>query len=74
MVVKKKKDKITTQNLKWCLLSKGINFNSNIKYFEWNYLVYRGQVTEISEELFNNSIMFSLFYKSNLFSNKGYTN
>ncbi|MBR3091124.1 MAG: hypothetical protein IKH10_03920, partial [Bacteroidetes bacterium] len=71
---KEKKDKITTQNLKWCLLSKGINFNSNIKYFEWNYLVYRGQVTEISEELFNNSIMFSLFYKSNLFSNKGYTN
>ncbi|MBQ6269765.1 MAG: hypothetical protein IJK61_06575, partial [Bacteroidetes bacterium] len=66
--------KITTHNLKWCLLSKGINFNAHDNYYEWNYLVYRGKTEEISEELFNDSIMFSLFYNKNLFSNKGYKN
>ena len=42
---------ITTENLKYCLLSKGINFNSHAKYFEWNYLVYKGVVEDINEEL-----------------------
>lgn len=61
---------ITTENLKYCLLSKGINFNSHAKYFEWNNNVYRGKINDISEELFNDSIMFSLFYKNNFFTNK----
>ena len=29
-----KADKITTENLKYTLLSKGLNFNSHAKYFE----------------------------------------
>ncbi|MBO7566803.1 MAG: hypothetical protein J6T60_06890 [Bacteroidales bacterium] len=71
---KEKNNKITSNNLKWCLLSKGINFNSHAKYFEWNYLTYKGVVDDIKEELFNDSIMFSLFYKNNMFSNKGQKN
>lgn len=71
---KEKSNKITSKNLKYCLLSKGINFNSHTKYFEWNYLTYRGKAENISTELFNDSIMFSLFYKNNQFSNKGYKN
>lgn len=71
---KEKKSKITSENLKYCLLSKGINFNTHPKYFEWNYLVYRGEVHEIPTELFNDAIMFSLFYKNNNFSNKGFIN
>lgn len=67
---KEKSAKITTENLKYCLLSKGINFNSHAKYFEWNYLVYKGVVEDIPSELFNDSMMFSLFYKNNQFSNK----
>lgn len=67
---KEKPSKITTRNLKWCLLSKGLNFNTHHKYFEWNYLVYRGTVDEIPEELFTDAIMFSQFYKGMLFSNK----
>lgn len=69
-----KESKITTNNLKYALLSKGINFNSHAKYFERNYHCYKGTIEEISEELFNDSIMFSLFYKNNQFSNKGYKN
>lgn len=69
-----KESKITTNNLKYALLSKGINFNSHAKYFERNYYCYRGKTEDISEELFNDSIMFSLFYKNNQFSNKGYKN
>ncbi len=71
---KEKPHKITTHNLQWCLLSKGINFNTHHKYFEWNYLVYRGLVSEIPSELFNDAIMFSLFYKGILFTNKGQKN
>jgi hypothetical protein len=67
---KEKASKITTHNLKWCLLSKGLNFNTHHHYFEWNYLVYRGTVDEIPEELFSDAIMFSQFYKGILFSNK----
>ena len=65
---------ITTDNLMWCLLSKGINFNTNVKYFERSSMVYRGEINEIPEELFNDSIMFSLFYKGCAFTNKGYKN
>lgn len=71
---KEKSSKITSENLKYCLLSKGINFNTHAKYYEWNYLVYKGIVDNISLELFNDAIMFSLFYKNNQFSNKGYRN
>lgn len=69
-----KKTKITTDNLKYALLSKGINFNSHAKYFERNYHCYKGKIEDIPEELFNDAVMFSLFYKNNQFSNKGYTN
>lgn len=71
---KQKANKITTHNLRWCLLSKGINFNSHAKYFEWNYLVYRGKVSEIPTELFSDAVMFSLFFKNNNFTNKGQKN
>lgn len=71
---KEKSTKITSKNLKWCLLSKGLNFNTHHKYFEWNYLVYRGYIKDISKELFNDAIMFSLFFKGILFSNKGQKN
>lgn len=71
---KEKASKITTENLKWCLLSKGINFNTHHKYFEWNYLVFRGTVDKIPEELFCDAVMFSLFYKGILFTNKSQKN
>ncbi len=71
---KEKAKKITSENIKWCLVSKGLCFNTHHKYFEWNYLVYKGHVTEISKELLSDAIMFSLFYKGILFSNKGQEN
>ena len=71
---KEKRNKITTDNLQWCLLSKGLNFNTHHKYFEWNYLVYRGKVADIPTELFNDALMFALFYKGILFTNKGQRN
>ncbi len=67
-------NKITTNNLKYCLLLKGINFNTHGKYFETSNLVYKGEVKNISSELFNNAIMFSLFYKGMMFTNKGQKN
>ena len=67
---KEKSNKITTNNLKYALLSKGINFNSDAKYFERNYYCYRGKVDEIPQDLFNDSVMFSLFYLNCMFSNK----
>lgn len=67
---KNKPHKITTQNLKYCLMLKGLNINSHAKYFEWAYLVFRGKFDKISQELFNDALCFSLFYKGNLFSNK----
>ncbi len=69
-----KKSKVTTHNLRYALLSKGISFNSHAKYFERNYHCYKGKIEDISQELFNDAIMFSLFYKNNQFSNKGYKN
>ncbi|WP_270984714.1 hypothetical protein [Campylobacter upsaliensis] len=65
-----KADKITTENLKYCLLSKGLNFNTHAKYFELNPYALKGKISEIPQELFNDSIMFSLFYLNNCFSNK----
>jgi hypothetical protein len=67
---KEKSNKITNNNLKYALLSKGINFNTHTKYFERTDYCYRGAVDKISQELFNDAIMFSLFYKGMLFSNK----
>ena len=67
---KEKTNKITSNNLKWCLLSKGINFNSHDKYFERSYATYRGSVEDIGDELIGDAIMFSLFYKQFGFSNK----
>ncbi len=61
---------ITTNNLIWCLLMKGLNFNAHGKYFERNIYVHKGRIDEISKELFSDSIMFSLFYVKNAFSNK----
>ncbi|MBO4698501.1 hypothetical protein J5690_02690 [bacterium] len=71
---KEKSNKITTNNLIWCLLSKGLSFNTHHRYFEWNYLVYRGRVEEIPQELFADAVMFSLFYKGILFTNRGQKN
>lgn len=68
--IEREKFKITTKNLKYCLISKGLNFNTHAKYFEYNDYVYRGKFSNISEELQNDAIMFSLFYKGNFFSNK----
>lgn len=65
-----KADKITTENLKYTLLSKGLNFNSHAKYFERSPYVLKGKVSEIPQELFSDAIAFSLFFKGNLFSNK----
>lgn len=69
-IIEKSNYSITTNNLKYCLLHKGINFNTHIKYFERSNNVYRGKIEDIKEELFNDSIMFSLFYKNCAFSNK----
>ncbi len=71
---KEKSNKITTGNIEWCLLSKGLCFNTHHKYFEWNYLTYRGRVDDIPAELYNDAIMFSQFYKGILFSNRGQRN
>jgi len=66
----RKSNSITTKNLVWCLLSKGINFNAHGKYFERNIYVYRGTVEKISTELFSDSIMMSMFTVKFAFSNK----
>lgn len=61
---------ITTHNLAWCLLLKGINFNTHGLYFETSNLTYRGTVDEIPAELFADAVMFSQFYIGMLFTNK----
>lgn len=71
---KEKSNKITSENIQWCLLSKGLCFNTHHKYFEWNYLVYKGNISDIPNTLFTDAIMFSLFYKGILFTNKGQKN
>lgn len=65
---------ITTENLKYCLLSKGLNFNTHHQYFERNDYVLKGKISEIPQELFNDSIAFSLFFKNCAFTNKAVTN
>ena len=64
----------TTDNLSLCLLSKGLIFNTHHHYFELNSIVYRGKVEDIPPDLRADAIMFSLFYKGFLFSNRGYRN
>lgn len=64
------KNIITTNNLEYCLISKGINFNTHYKYFERNHYMYRGNFADINNTLKTDAIMFSLFYKKNIFSNK----
>ena len=61
---------ITTQNLQYTLLLKGINFNTHGKYFETSNLTYKGTTEDIDEELHADAIMFALFYKGFSFSNK----
>ncbi len=65
---------VTTDNLRYCLLSKGLIFNTHHHYFELNSIVYKGTIDEIKEELFNDAIMFSQFYIGILFTNKGQKN
>lgn len=62
--------RITTQNLYYSLLLKGLNFNTHAKYFETSDLTYRGTFEEIEDELKLDAIMFALFYKGCNFSNK----
>lgn len=64
------KNYITTQNLKYCLLSKGLIFNTHNKYFERNQYIFKGTINEIPQELFSDSIAFSLFYLNCAFTNK----
>lgn len=61
---------ITTTNLWDTLVMKGINFNTHPKYYETQNQIYRGQVSDISLELKNDAIIYALFYKGNVFSNK----
>ena len=65
---------ITPHNLKYCLLSKGLIFNTHNRYFERNQYVYKGSVDIISSELIGDALMMSLFYKNCAFSNKGQKN
>ena len=65
---------ITSGNIEYALLLKGINFNTHGKYFETSNLTYKGFFEDINEELKTDAIMFSLFYKGILFSNKGQKN
>ncbi|MBR1527204.1 MAG: hypothetical protein IJ640_11210 [Prevotella sp.] len=65
---------ITTDNLYYCLISKGLIFNTHHHYFELNSVVYRGEISDISPELCTDAIMFSQFYKGILFTNKGMKN
>lgn len=60
---------ITTGNLLYALILKGINFNTHGKYFETSNLTYKGTTNDINDELKGDAIMFSLFYKGNNFSN-----
>lgn len=61
---------ITSGNIEYALLLKGINFNTHGKYYETSNLTYKGIFEDINYELKTDAIMFSLFYKGILFSNK----
>lgn len=60
----------TTMNLSYVLLSKGICFNTHDKYYERNWMTYRGTIEDINAELWGDSIMFSLFYLNFALTNK----
>lgn len=64
------KNVVTTENLSYVLLSKGICFNTHDKYFERNWMTYRGTIDDISKELWSDAIMFSLFYLKFALTNK----
>lgn len=64
------KNVVTTENLSYVLLSKGICFNTHDKYFERNWMTYRGTIDDISKELWSDAIMFSLFYLNFALTNK----
>ena len=49
---------ITTDNIKWCLLSKGLCFNTHHHYFERNSLVYKGRVEDIND-IFSSFVLIS---------------
>ncbi|MBQ7257371.1 MAG: hypothetical protein IJS60_06720 [Abditibacteriota bacterium] len=66
--------KITLKNLEYCLLSKGIDFNTHNKYFERKQYVYKGTINKIPKELYSDSICFAIFYKCCAFTNKGHKN
>ena len=72
--VSKNGNHITTDNITWCLLSKGLCFNTHHHYFERNSFVYKGHIEDISKELYSDAILFSLFYKRTAFSNHGQKN
>ena len=61
---------ITTENLKYCLMCYGINFNTHDKYFERSPYVLKGKISEIPQELFSDGIAFALFFKALAFTNK----
>ncbi len=65
---------ITTGNLEYCLLSKGINFNTLWKFFERPNMIFKGTIRDVSPELLSDAITFSLFYKKTTFTNKGQKN
>ena len=60
----------TTKNLSYVLLSKGICFNTHDRYFERNWMTYRGTINDISKELWSDAVMFSLFYLNFALTNK----
>lgn len=68
------KNIVTPNNLQYVLLSKGICFNTHDKYFERNWMTYRGAIEDINEELQSDAIMFSLFYLNFALTNKGQKN
>ena len=70
----KNTNKITPNNLLYCLLSKGLIFNTHNHYFERNQYVHRGYFKDISEELKSNAIIMAIFYKNCAFTNKGRKN
>lgn len=61
---------VTSMNIGYVLLSKGICFNTHDKYFERNWMTYRGDIEDVNQELFSDAIMFSIFYLNFALTNK----
>lgn len=61
---------VTSKNISFVLLSKGLCFNTHDKYFERNWMTYRGSIDDINQELMTDAIMFSLFYLNFALTNK----